>query len=103
MMYEISREVFKQRLEEKGSFCFLNVGKQQQTYEGTQLCPFSSEFKNKVAQIVPQKTTNVVCFTLQPGDESAQQAAQEMKVLGYHFVYFYQGSAQDIVLDKGLN
>jgi len=107
MKYEIPREVFKQRLTDKHTFVIIDVqdagraGKLQ--FEGTSNIPFTADFAKAFAALYPQKQQNVILFSLTPGDEGPQQAAEALENAGYNFVYYYRGSAQDVVLDKGLN
>lgn len=107
MKYEIPREVFKQRLTDKQNFAIIDVqdtgraGKLQ--FEGTVNIPFGGEFAQTFAAQYPQKQQNVILFSLTPGDEAPQQAADALESAGYNFVYYYRGSNLDVVLDKGLN
>lgn len=107
MRYEIPREIFKQRLNDKLNFAIIDVqdagraGKLK--FEGTVNIPFGSDFAKTFAGQYPSKQQNVILFSLTPGDEAPQQAADALEAAGYSFVYYYRGSGQDVVLDKGLN
>jgi hypothetical protein len=65
--------------------------------------PFGPNFKKDFSSQYPDKGQNIVLYSLQKGDASPKQAADELAELGYHFVYFYHGTPDDVVLDKGLN
>jgi hypothetical protein len=104
MKYEIGREVFKQRLEERLNFSFVDVQAQPQVhYQDVHHLPFGSEFSQKFSTQFPNKTGNYVLYTMDQNDQSAARAADELVKLGYQFVYYYRGSQGDVVLDKGLN
>ncbi len=104
MKYEISREVFKQRLGEKLNFAFIDVQSAVVVpFEGTVHMPYSGDFVAKFSAQYPTKSQNVIVYALNPADESPVKAADELASAGYQFVYFYRGSAKDLVLDKGLN
>ncbi|MFP5385190.1 MAG: hypothetical protein ACLGHN_03880 [Bacteriovoracia bacterium] len=106
MKYEIPREAFKQRLEERLNFVFIDLLPADRTpvkFENVVHMNYSSQFKNDFSGQFPNKNQNVVLYSLQKGDEAPAKAAQDLSDLGYNFVYFYNGSPEDIVLDKGLN
>lgn len=106
MNYEIPREMFKQRLEDRLNFVFVDLLPADRTpvkFENIVHINYSSAFKNEFAAQYPNKTQNVVLYSLQKGDDAPQRAAADLAELGYHFVYFYNGSPDDVVLDKGLN
>ena len=107
MKYEIPREVFKQRLNERHTFVMVDVQDTtragQLKFEGTVNIPYSSDFAGAFAGQYPQKQQNVILFSLTPGDEAPLMAADALEAAGYQFVYFYRGSDKDVVLDKGLN
>jgi len=106
MKYEIPREMFKQRLEDRLNFVFVDLLPEDKTpvkFENVEFMNYSSDFKNQFASKFPSKTQNVVLYSLKKGDDAPAKAAQDLADLGYHFVYFYNGSAEDNVLDKGLN
>lgn len=106
MKYEISREAFKQRLEDRLNFVFIDLLPEDKTpakFKNVVYMNYSSEFKNEFTGQFPNKNQNVVIFSLNSGDENPSQAANELASLGYNFVYYYQGTPDDVVLDKGLN
>ncbi len=104
MMYEIPREIFKQRLEDKLNFAFVDVNATPGiVFDGSVHLPFSSGFAQAFAAKYPSKTQNVILYATMSESELPAQAAQELTSAGYQFVYFYRGSEKDIVLDKGLN
>jgi rhodanese-related sulfurtransferase len=106
MKYEIPREMFKQRLEERLNFVLVDLVPADKTpvkFENVVHINYSSNFKNEFATQYPNKNQNVVVYSLNKGDESPAQAAEDLKALGYNFVYFYNGTPDDAVLDKGLN
>lgn len=104
MKYEIPREVFKQRLNDKLNFAMVDVqAKVVVAFEGTQHIPFGSDFVSKFSAKYPTKSQNVIVYALDKEDETPVKAADELAAAGYQFVYFYRGSDKDLVLDKGLN
>ncbi|MBY0518062.1 MAG: hypothetical protein K2P81_14230 [Bacteriovoracaceae bacterium] len=104
MKYEISREVFKQRLNEKLNFAFIDVqSKVVVPFEGTNHMPYGQDFVGQFSGKFPAKSQNVIVYALNPADEAPVKAAEDLANAGYQFVYFYRGSDKDLVLDKGLN
>ena len=106
MKYEIPREMFKQRLEDRLNFVLVDLLPADRTpvnFENVVHINYSSKFKNEFPALYPNKTQNVLVYSLQKGDDAPEKAAQDLADLGYHFVYFYNGTAEDVVLDKGLN
>jgi len=107
MKYEIPREIFKQRLNDKLNFVMIDVqdparaGKLK--FEGTSNLPFTPDFAKAFAAQFPEKTQNVILFSLTLGDDKPSLAADALENAGYNFVYYYRGSDADVVLDKGLN
>lgn len=106
MMYEIPREAFKQRLEDRLNFVFVDLLSEDKTpvkFENVVHLNYSSQFKTEFATQFPNRNQNVVIYSLKKGDQDPAQAAKDLSDSGYHFVYFYNGTAEDVVLDKGLN
>lgn len=105
MNYEIPREMFKQRLEDRLNFVFVDLlgDRSPVKFENVVNMPYGSQFKTEFAAQYPNKAQNVLLYSLQKGDDAPSKAAHDLKELGYHFVYFYNGTADDVVLDKGLN
>ena len=104
MKYEIPREMFKQRLVDKHNFVFVDVQSSVAVaFEGTEHMPYGSDFTQRFAAKYPAKNQNVIVYAMNPVDESPVKAAEDLAQAGYQFVYYYRGSAKDLVLDKGLN
>lgn len=106
MNYEIPRESFKQRLEDRLNFVFVDLLAADKTpakYENVEHMNYGQEFKTSFSSKFPNKNQNIIIYSLQKGDRTPEKAAQDLTDLGYNFVYFYLGSPGDIVLDKGLN
>ncbi len=106
MKYEIPREMFKQRLEDRLNFVFVDLLPADRTpvkFENVEHMNYSSNFKSEFVAKYPNKAQNVVLYSLQKGDDAPSKAANDLAELGYHFVYFYNGTSDDVVLDKGLN
>ena len=106
MKYEIPREMFKQRLEDRLNFAFVDLlpaDRTPVTFKDVDHINYTSEFKSQFTAKYPNKSQNVMLFSLQKGDDAPAKAANDLVELGYHFVYYYNGSADDLVLDKGLN
>jgi hypothetical protein len=106
MKYEIPREAFKQRLEERLNFVFVDLQPADKTpakFENIVYLNYGTEFKTAFASQFPNKNQNVIVFSLQKGDMNPAKAADDLAGAGYNFVYFYNGTPDDVVLDKGLN
>ena len=106
MKYEIPREMFKQRLEDRLNFVFVDLlpaGKSPVKFENVININYSSQFKTEFSSEYPNKNQNVLLYSLQKDDDAPSRAANDLSEMGYQFVYFYNGSADDVVLDKGLN
>jgi hypothetical protein len=102
MKYEIPREAFKQRLENRLNFVFVDLSGQGK-FENTLTLSYGNSFKTEFASKYPNKTQNIVLFSLKKGDEAPAAAATDLAEAGYKFVYFYKGTPEDSILDKGLN
>jgi hypothetical protein len=104
MNYEIPREMFKQRLDERLNFILIDISKNpSNVFKDTESLVFSGSFKQDIEKKFPDKIKNYLLFSFVNNDENLKLAAREMENSGYQFVYYYQGSEKDIVLDKGLN
>lgn len=105
MKYEIPREMFKQRLEDRLNFVFIDLAgdKSPVKFENIESMNYSPDFKNSFVSKYSNKNQNVVLYSLNKGDNNPAIAAGELSDLGYNFVYYYKGTADDVVLDKGLN
>ncbi len=102
MKYEIPREMFKQRLENRLNFVVVDV-RGGAPFENVVPLPYSDGFAGAFGGQFPKKEQNVIVFSLQEGDEAPQKAADALSAAGYQFVYYYRGGPGDVVLDKGLN
>jgi len=107
MMYEIPKEAFKQRLENKLNFALIDINenreKEQTVLDGVEFMNFSENFSAIISSKYPDKAKNILIFSLSKGDERPKMAAQKLSDDGYHFVYYYRGEPTDVVLDKGIN
>lgn len=106
MKYEIPREMFKQRLEDRLNFVFVDLLPAERTpvkFENVLNMNYSSQFKSDFAAKYPNKGQNVIVYSMKKDDDAPARAAQDLADLGYQFVYFYNGTPDDVVLDKGLN
>lgn len=107
MMYEIPKEMFKQRLEKKLNFAFIDLNdnreKDNTVLDGTEFMSFSDSFASDFVQKYPNKGQNIVLYSLKQGDRRPSQAAEQLHNQGYQFVYFYCGEESDSILDKGIN
>lgn len=106
MKYEIPREAFKQRLEDRLNFVLVDLLPSDRTpvkFENVEHINYTSQFKAEFSQKFPNKNQNVIVYSLQKGDDAPMRAANDLAELGYNFVYYYNGTPDDMVLDKGLN
>lgn len=106
MNYEIPREAFKQRLEERLNFVLIDLLPEDRTpakFESVVYMNYSSQFKSDFVNKYPNKNQNILLYSLEKGDDAPAKAAQDLTDLGYNFVYYYNGTKEDVVLDKGLN
>lgn len=104
MKYEIPREAFKQRLEDRLNFVFvdLEAGKSSVNFEDVEKLSYGPQFKDAFSAKFPNKSQNVILYTMN-GDDTPSKAAQDLADAGYQFVYFYKGNKEDFILDKGIN
>ena len=108
LCYEISKESFKQRLEERGNFFLFELfghesGANTAHFKEVVAISNIEQLGTQLQQSCPNKSANLLFFSLIPGSQQAKKAAHQAAELGYHFCYYYQGSIQDQLLDKGLN
>ncbi len=106
MKYEIGRESFKQRLENRLNFVIVSLQAEDKSpakYENAVYMNYGPAFKTDFSAKYPDKNQNVIVYSLQKGDNSPSEAADALAEAGYNFVYFYKGTPDDMVLDKGLN
>lgn len=106
MKYEISREAFKQRLEDRLNFVFVDLlpaDRSTVKFENVININYSSNFGKEFSNQFPNKNQNVLLYSLQKGDDAPAKAAQDLAELGYNYVYYYNGTPDDVVLDKGMN
>jgi rhodanese-related sulfurtransferase len=106
-MYEISREVFKQRINTKSNFAILDVYEEREAkglaLKNTEAIAYDPNFLSNVESKYPDKAQNILVYSLKSGDDRPAQALEILKNAGYKFVYYYVGDLDDKVLDKGLN
>ena len=106
MKYEIPREAFKQRLEERLNFVLVDLAPVDSTnakLDDIVQLNYGEHFKEQFSSKFPSKTQNILLYSLKKDDYSPAKAADELAELGYHFVYYYNGSPEDLILDKGIN
>ena len=105
MKYEIPREVFKQRLEERLNFILVDLlaDKSPVKYENVVAMAYGPKFKEDFLGQFPNKNQNIIVYSLRKGDDLPELAANELAEQGYNYVYYYRGTPEDVVLDKGLN
>ncbi|MDA8793917.1 hypothetical protein N9N67_11770 [Bacteriovoracaceae bacterium] len=109
MMYEISREIFKQRLLDRLNFHLINISSKDnfdkvELKKETGHISYGANFVDELQKQVSDKDSNIILFSFNPEDNaSLTSAANDAKLSGFNFVYYYQGSKEDNILDKGLN
>src|SRR5690606_15530445 len=79
MKYEIPREAFKQRLENRLNFVFvdLQAGTSPVNFENVEKLSYGPQFKEEFSAKFPEKTQNVILFNMS-GDGAPAKAAQEL-------------------------
>lgn len=108
LCYEISKESFKQRLEERGNFFLIEVSSpdhslEKASFKEVHLLNDLQGLSQRLDQLAVTKGANLLFFSLVAGHQGPKKAAQAAADLGYHFCYFYQGIPNDHLLDQGLN
>ena len=107
MMYEIAREIFKQRVGKKHNFAIMDLSSEgdfgKNELKGSENLPYSDSFLSQFKGKYPDKNQNVLLYSLVEGDNNPIDAAKALQDDGYNFVYFYRGNPEDVILDKGLN
>lgn len=107
-VYEISKEVFKQRLEDRLNFQLIDAtdyskSPATQSFKDVLTIPFNAQFSENLKSkgILPQ--TNIIVFCLDKHSKDAKKAAELLHGQGFHYTYYYQGNLDDFVLEKGIN
>ena len=106
MKYEVPREAFKQRLGDRLNFLFVDMLPENRTpakFADSVHMKYGTSFKDEFLKAYPNKNQNIMLYSLERDDHSPAMAADVLSQEGYNFVYFYKGSPEDVVLDKGLN
>jgi hypothetical protein len=107
-MYEISRESFKQRLEDRNTFIFIHVCSEEKdfslnTFKDSKNLLWNKDFSLQLENISKDKKTNLLFYTLTENHDESRKAAELAAASGHEFVYFYLGTPSDKLLDQGLN
>ncbi|MCB9091284.1 MAG: hypothetical protein H6621_10410 [Halobacteriovoraceae bacterium] len=108
MMYEISKEVFKQRLDKSKRLNFKIIDISQSPSHDLKdienIAYTEGQFASSVESAVGgDKDVNIIVFTLEKGNSVPAKAAEDLSNAGFSFVYYYRGEPEDAILDKGLN
>ena len=82
MMYEISKEAFKQRVENPLNFAFVNTSESIEGIESTEISSL-------------KKDQNILIFSLDCQNREPSKLANKLESEGFEFVYFYEGSVED--------
>lgn len=104
MKYEIPREAFKQRLENRLNFVFIDLeaGKSSVNFENVEQMSYGPQFREDFSAKFSNKSQNIILYSMN-GNDVPEKAAQDLTDAGYQFVYFYKGNSEDHILDKGIN
>ena len=81
MKYEIPREAFKQRLEDRLNFVFVDLLPADKTpvkFENVVHMNYTSQFKTEFTSQYPNKNQNVVLYSLAKGDDAPAKAAEDL-------------------------
>ena len=110
MFYEISQEIFKQKLEKQLNFYIIYVGSNavfgQINLKKIEFISYQQEFLETFVFRFPNKIQNIILFSFEPlliTQNDWSDLMKKIKELGYQFIYYYRGHLSDNILDKGLN
>lgn len=107
MVYEIPREIFKQKLLDRTNMCILQIVGANVTQDVPYKEVKTIQFPVNVEEFSKNYTNKNLSYLIYGFDQNsadAKKAADVIGAAGYPFVFFYQGSlSQDRVLDKGIN
>ncbi|MDH4468296.1 MAG: hypothetical protein QE271_09570 [Bacteriovoracaceae bacterium] len=107
MLYEISKESFKQRLEDRLNFKMVDVTdyskSSHEKFKDVLPIPFTNNFVSEVKGKGIGPLNNLIIFSLDKHSKDAKKAADALKAEGFQFIYYYIGSVEDLILEKGLN
>jgi len=108
MVYEISREIFKQKLLDRSNMLILQISgdtaSAEVPYKEVVAMKWTENFSSTFSSNYPNKNQSYLLYAFDGDASQAKKAAECVAGLGYPFVYYYQGHFQaDSVLDKGIN
>lgn len=104
MFYEISREVFFQRLKEPLNFKIIGLNSEKyckgpKTLKYTHVVFYEDEVDSLVTEHGLEKTDNILFFSFQSGDQDPRIAAEYLHERGFSTVYFFRGHPGDAQLE----
>lgn len=107
MVYEIPREVFKQKLLNRSNVCILQVtssGSQPEApYKEVKMLQLPIQIDDFCKSYTNKQMTYLI-YGFDQISAEAKSAADAVYAAGYPFVFYYKGNfAEDKVLDKGIN
>lgn len=107
MVYEIPREIFKQKLFDRTNLCLLQVvtstGQHEVPYKDIATVQASINLDQFVKDY-SNKSVTYIFYGFDQTSNEAKKLAETISAAGYPFVFYYLGNlANDKVLDKGIN
>lgn len=104
MVYEISREVFIQRLHSPLNFKMIGLNSKKYAHgpllgQHMHLVFYEDEFQGQIEEMGLQPTDNILLYSFQSGDQDPRIAAEYLEKRGYHFVYYFRGHPGDAQLE----
>lgn len=92
MFYEISREVFKQRVETPLEFAIIDLTKGGAGLKVAKSHVYNDEFVSEFQAAYPDKNQNILLFSYDENDSSPKVAGKKLVDSGYQLVYYYLGN-----------
>lgn len=92
MFYEISREIFKQRVEKPLNFAIIDLTQGGSGLPSTSQMVYSEDFMNEFSKSHADKGQSILLFSLDMDDHSPKVAGKKLSESGYQAVYYYHGN-----------
>jgi hypothetical protein len=105
MIYEISKEMFKQKLHKPVNFKFVHLAPsavEHDKFNDFPNIPFDGQFLGKFKETIGEKESNILLFNFSDR-EQLEKATEALKNDGYLNVYFFAGSQGDELMADKIN